>query len=360
MAETVLVAMSGGVDSSVTAAVLKKRGFDCIGAMMKLRKDIDSGFGDKTCCSADDALDARNAANSLGINFYVLDFTKEFEENVIDRFVCAYEQGLTPNPCIDCNRFMKFDLLYRRGREIGCDYIATGHYARIEYSDEYKRWILKKAKDSTKDQSYVLYSLTQEQLSHTLFPLGDFSGKDEVRAFAEELGLLNAKKHDSQDICFVPDGDYAEFICKRTGKTYPRGDFVDINGNKIGEHLGHIRYTIGQRKGFGVGFGERMYVKAKDAERNTVTLSRDEALYSSSLIADDFNWILFSEPPREAVSVTARIRYHGKEAAAKAYADESGKVHVDFDQPQRAVTKGQAVVLYQGDIVVGGGRIDSV
>ena len=352
-----LIAMSGGVDSSVSAALMKQRGFDCIGVMMKLRDSNDGAVTEKSCCTADDAEDARSVAYSLGMNFYVFNFVKEFEKNVIDRFVGAYERGLTPNPCIDCNRYMKFELLYERGKALGCDYIVTGHYARIEYLEEYDRWVLKRARNTAKDQSYVLYSLTQEQLSHTIFPLGDFSGKDEVRAAAEKLGLLNAHKHDSQDICFVPDGDYAEFICQRTGKTYPHGDFVDINGNKIGEHSGIIRYTIGQRKGLGIGFGERMYVCSKDLEHNTVTLSREDKLFSTDIIAEDFNWILFSEPPKEPVLVTARTRYNGKEVPAKAWADETGTVHIKLEQPQRAVTKGQAVVLYQGDIVVGGGTI---
>ena len=357
--QTALIAMSGGVDSSVAAALMKQRGFDCIGVTMKLRSNDEPAYTEKSCCTAADAEDARSAAYSLGMKFYVFNFTQEFERNVIDRFVSAYEQGLTPNPCIDCNRYMKFELLYQRGRALGCDMIVTGHYARTEFDEKSGRWVLKKAKNLSKDQSYVLYSMSQEQLAHTVFPLGDFESKEEVRALAERLGLLNAHKHDSQDICFVPDGDYAEFICRRTGKTYPHGDFVDLQGNVIGEHSGIIRYTIGQRKGLGMGFGERMYVCGKDMERNTVTLSREEGLYSSRLTAADFNWILFSEPPIHPVEVTAKTRYNGREAPAVVWAEESGRVHVEFQQPQRAVTAGQAVVLYSGDIVVGGGTIVS-
>lgn len=357
---TALIAMSGGVDSSVAAALMAKRGYECIGVTMKLRSSGDSDSTEKSCCTASDAEDARNAAYSLGQKFYVFNFTQEFEREVIDRFVAAYESGLTPNPCIDCNRYMKFELLYQRGRTLGCDYIVTGHYARTEYLPEYGRWVLKKAKNAAKDQSYVLYSLTQEQLSHTIFPLGDFASKDEVRALAEKLGLLNAHKHDSQDICFIPDGDYAEFIRRRTGKEFPHGDFLDKSGNVIGEHSGAIRYTIGQRKGLGVGFGERMYVCAKDMEHNTVTLAREAELYSVRLVADDFNWILYEESPKTPIEVTARTRYNGKEAAATVWADDAGKVHVEFCSPQRAVTAGQAVVLYKGDIVVGGGTIETV
>ena len=357
--QTALIAMSGGVDSSVAAALMKRRGYDCIGVTMKLRSGSDCGCTEKSCCTADDAEDARNAAYSMGMKFYVFNFVQEFEREVIDRFIAAYEHGLTPNPCIDCNRYMKFQLLYERGRTLGCDYIVTGHYARTEYLEEYGRWVLKKAVNAAKDQSYVLYSMAQEQLSHTIFPLGDFASKDEVRSYAEQLGLLNAHKHDSQDICFVPDGDYAGFIRQRTGREYPSGDFVDVNGGVIGRHRGLINYTIGQRKGLGVGFGERMYVCAKDIDRNTVTLSREEGLYSSELIAGDFNWILFAEPPKEPIRLSARTRYNGMEAPATVWAESSGTVHVEFDSPQRAVTAGQAVVLYRDDIVVGGGTIIS-
>lgn len=354
---TALIAMSGGVDSSVAAAIMTERGYDCVGVTMKLRSGGDSACTEKSCCTADDAEDARSVAYSMGMKFYVFNFTREFDREVIDRFVTAYERGLTPNPCIDCNRYMKFELLYQRGRALGCDYIVTGHYARTEYLPEYGRWVLKKAVNAAKDQSYVLYSMTQEQLSHTNFPLGDFSCKDEVRAAAERLGLLNAHKHDSQDICFIPDGDYTEFIRMRTGRTFPRGAFLDVDGNVIGEHRGAIRYTIGQRKGLGMGFGERMYVCGKDMERNTVTLSREDRLYSTRLTAGDFNWILWENPPEKPVRLTARTRYNGREAAASVWAEENGVVHAEFEQPQRAVTPGQAVVLYKGDIVVGGGTI---
>ena len=354
---TALIAMSGGVDSSVAAALMVQRGYDCIGVTMKLRSNDDCACTEKSCCTASDAEDARSVAYSMGMKFYVFNFTQEFEQEVIGRFISAYEHGLTPNPCIDCNRYMKFELLYKRGRALGCEFIVTGHYARTGFLPEYGRWVLKKAKNAAKDQSYVLYSMSQDQLAHTIFPLGEFASKDDVRALADKLGLLNAHKHDSQDICFIPDGDYAEFIRMRTGRSFPHGDFLDVNGNVIGEHSGAIKYTIGQRKGLGVGFGERMYVCAKDMERNTVTLSREEGLYSSRLTAVDFNWILWETPPRELVKLTARTRYNAREASAQVWSEENGTVHVEFDQPQRAVTAGQAVVLYYGDIVAGGGTI---
>lgn len=360
MEKKAIIAMSGGVDSSVAAYLMKKDGFDCIGVTMKLFTNDEIGVSrEHTCCSLDDVEDARNVAHKLDMPYYVFNFADKFETDVIDRFVCAYEHGCTPNPCIDCNRFLKFDKLYHRAQELGCDYVVTGHYARIEQDEKTGRFLLKKGLDPTKDQGYVLYAMTQEQLAHTIFPLGDFSSKEEVRALAEKLGLLNAHKHDSQDICFVPDGDYAGFITRRTGKSYPHGDFLDVEGNVIGEHSGLIRYTIGQRKGLGVGFGERMYVCGKDVERNTVTLSREEGLYSNRLTARDFNWITFAEPPSSPVEVTAKTRYNGREAPAVVWAESSGLVHVEFMQPQRAVTAGQAVVLYSGDTVVGGGTIVS-
>ena len=353
--EKVLVAMSGGVDSSVAAKLLTDAGYDCVGCMMKLYDNEDAGIPKgHTCCSLDDAEDARSVARRLGFPFYVFNLKDKFAACVIDRFVDAYEHGVTPNPCIDCNRYLKFDKLFERADILGCRYIATGHYARVERAGE--NYVLKKALDETKDQSYVLYDLTQEKLARVKFPLGTFR-KTDAREIAAEAGLCNARKHDSQDICFVPDGDYAEFIRMRTGKTYPHGAFLDTDGNVIGEHSGIIRYTIGQRKGLGVGFGERMYVCSKDMQNNTVTLSREDGLYSSRLTAGDFNWILWENAPSEPVEVSARTRYNGREAEATVWADPDGTVHVEFRKPQRAVTAGQAVVLYLGDIVVGGGTI---
>lgn len=352
-----LIAMSGGVDSSVAAALMKQAGYECIGVTMKLHGEDGEPCGERSCCTASDAEDARGVCFKLGMKYYVFNFTGDFEKEVVDRFVNAYENGCTPNPCIDCNRYMKFERLFRRGQELGCDYIVTGHYARVEYDEERGRWMLKKSLNTAKDQSYVLYSLTQEQLAHVKFPLGKFTDKEQVRALAAELDLVNADKKDSQDICFVPDGDYVGFIERHTGKTYPEGDFIGLNGEIYGKHKGIIGYTIGQRKGLGLSFPQPMYVVAKNLAENTVTLAPESELYRTTLTARDFNWISLEKPPREPVRVTARTRYHAKEAAAAAWAEEDGTVVVQFDEPQRAIASGQAVVLYDGDVVVGGGTI---
>ena len=353
MRNKAIIAMSGGVDSSVAAFLMKEKGFDCIGATMKLYDNEEIGISrEKTCCSLDDIEDARAVARRLSMLYYVFNFKDEFEKKVIDKFISTYENGGTPNPCIDCNRYLKFEKLFQRMNELDFDYVVTGHYARIEEKDGW--FYLKKAVDNTKDQSYVLYSLTQYQLSHIMLPLGEYT-KAEIRDIAEAQGFLNARKKDSQDICFVPDGDYASFIEKYTGKTYPQGDFVDINGKPIGTHQGIIRYTNGQRKGLGVAFGQPMYVAGKDIEKNTVTLCTNDELFSSELTAVDFNWII-PNPSRE-IKCSARVRYNMKEQPATAYILENGNVKVIFNQPQRAITKGQAVVLYDGDSVLGGGTI---
>ena len=347
-----IIAMSGGVDSSVAAYFMKEKGYECIGATMKLYDNEDIGIStEKTCCSLSDIEDARAVARRLGMPYYVFNFKDEFEEKVIDKFIKTYEAGATPNPCIDCNRYLKFEKLMQRMRELEYDYVVTGHYADIEEIDG--RFYLKKGRDLSKDQSYVLYSLTQEQLSHTLFPLGRYS-KEEIRAIAEKEGFLNAKKHDSQDICFVPDGDYAAFIEKHLNKTYPKGDFVDKKGNVLGTHNGIIRYTIGQRKGLGIAFGEPVYVCKKDIDNNRVVLGSNEDLMSTELEAVDFNWIF--KKPQERIKCKAKTRYNMKEQPCEAWC-EGDSVFVRFFSPQRAVTSGQAVVLYSGEFVVGGGTI---
>lgn len=354
-----IIAMSGGVDSSVAALLTKESGDQCIGATMKLFHNEDVGIKrEKTCCSLDDVEDARSVCYRMGIKYYVFNFSERFKEDVMDRFVDAYEHGCTPNPCIDCNRYLKFDKMFQRMRELEYDYIVTGHYARVEYDEEKGRYLLKKAVDDTKDQSYVLYMLTQEQLAHISLPLGGLR-KTEVREIAEENGFVNARKHDSQDICFVPDGDYAKFIEKYTGKKTPEGDFVDKEGNYIGRHKGIIHYTIGQRRGLGIPAASRLYVCEISPKTNTVVLGDNADLFSSELEADSVNLISvdnLSEPKR----VTAKIRYRHKEQPATAWQTPDGILHVKFDEPQRAITKGQAVVMYDGDEVVGGGVINKI
>lgn len=349
-----LIAMSGGVDSSVAAYLMKQRGFDCIGVTMKLFSNEEIGCSRaKTCCSLEDVEDARSVAYRLGIPYYVFNFTEDFGRQVIDRFVAAYENGATPNPCIDCNRYLKFERLYRRAAELGCDRVATGHYARIEKQGD--RYLLKKASDESKDQSYVLYAMTQEQLAHTAFPCGALN-KTQTRQIAEEQGFLNAEKPDSQDICFVPDGDYAAFIRRYTGKSYPDGPFVTTRGEIIGRHRGIIHYTVGQRKGLGVSSDRPLYVQNIDAAKNTVVLGEDRELFGTELNAGNFNWIAFETPP-DVLRAKAKIRYRHQEQWATVEVTGKNKVHLVFDAPQRAVTRGQAVVLYDGDTVLGGGEI---
>lgn len=348
-----IVAMSGGVDSSVAALFMKEQGYECIGATMKLYDNEDIGIDrEKTCCSLDDIEDARAVAYKLGMPYYVFNFKDEFEHKVIDKFISTYEAGGTPNPCIDCNRYLKFEKLMKRMEELQYDCVVTGHYADIEYVNG--RYMLKKGKDLSKDQSYVLYSLTQYQLEHTVFPLGKYS-KDEIREVAEKNGFINAKKRDSQDICFVPDGDYSKFIEQYMGKIYPSGNFVDKQGNILGKHNGLIRYTIGQRKGLNIALGHPVYVISKDIESNTVVLGSNDDLNKKSLVARDFNWI--AQKPDEKISCCAKTRYNMREVPCVAYCNDD-KVIVEFDEPVRAITPGQAVVLYDGDYVLGGGTIE--
>lgn len=359
-----MIAMSGGVDSSVAAFLMKQQGYDCMGVMMKLYTSETINVSCTTgvaapransCCTLDDAEDARSVAFALGMPFQVFNFSDRFKECVINRFVDAYKHGATPNPCIDCNRFLKFDKLFLRAKELDYSYVVTGHYARIEYDEARCRFLLKRALDPAKDQSYVLYSLTQEQLAHVQFPLGGME-KNETRRIAEENGFINAHKHDSQDICFVQNGSYADFIEQYTGQKFPPGDFVDLEGHVLGQHKGVIRYTIGQRKGLGLALPAPLYVTALDLENNRVILGPHEALFSDTLDAKDINLISVPHIDGE-LRVQAKVRYRQPAQWATVTQPDADTLHVVFDEPQRAITKGQAVVLYDGDVVVGGGTI---
>ena len=355
MNKKALVAMSGGVDSSVTALLMKQNGYDCMGVTMKLFSNEEVNIRDNTCCSLDDVEDVRSVAHTLGMPYHVFNFSDKFAQCVIEKFIDAYENGRTPNPCIDCNRYLKFDKLYQRAKELGYDYIATGHYARVEFSEEHGRFLLKKAVDPGKDQSYVLYSLTGEQLSHTVFPLGTLT-KNEVREIAEKHGFVNARKHDSQDICFVTSGKYSDFIEGYTGRTYPEGNFVDKDGNILGRHKGIIRYTVGQRKGLGLALPHPMYVIKVDTLSNTVVLGENEDLFSKTVTADNIN-LISVDNIYKPMRVKAKVRYSQPEQWATAVQTDENTITLEFDEPQRAITQGQALVLYDGDIVVGGGTI---
>jgi len=346
---SVLIGMSGGVDSSVAALLLQQSGYDCIGCTMRLYC---------TPGGEDSTRDAGAVARKMNIPFHVFDFQEDFHSRVIGDFIRCYEGGVTPNPCIRCNRFLKFGVMLEKALELGCSHIATGHYAQIRRDPDTGRYLLYKAADRAKDQTYFLYSLTQHQLKHTLFPLGCLT-KGEAREIAEAQGFLNARKRDSQDICFVPDGDYFAFMQRHTGKTYPAGDYLDLSGKVVGRHKSAVAYTLGQRKGLNLAMGQPVYVCGKDMGANTVTVGPDIALYATTLLAKDWNWLPFpalTEPMR----VMAKARSRHTEQPATVYPGENGIARVVFDTPQRAITPGQAIVLYDGDMVVGSGTITEV
>ena len=349
-----LIGMSGGVDSSVAAFLTLRDGFDCIGATMRLYDNVTDETVN-SCCTLEDVEDARSVARRLGMPHYTFNFKEAFDRQVIAKFVSYYECGMTPNPCVDCNKHLKFDALLRRAQELGCDYVVSGHYAQIRQDPATGRYLLYKAADSAKDQTYFLACLDQHQLAHIRFPLGGLT-KAEVRQIAEANGFVNARKRDSQDICFVPDGDYVAFMERYTGRQYPEGDYLDLNGNVVGRHKGAVCYTLGQRKGLGIAMGAPVYVCAKDMAKNTVTVGPHEALFSNALRAKDWNWYPF-DVLTEPIQVTVKTRHSQHEQSGTVYPEENGFARVEFDTPQRAVTPGQAVVLYQGDLVIGGGTI---
>lgn len=361
-----LIAMSGGVDSSVAALLMQQKGYECVGATMKLFENEQAGVKrEKTCCSLDDVEDARSVAYRLHMPYYVFNFTANFEKEVMDRFVHAYENGWTPNPCIDCNRYLKFEKLYLRMQEMQMDTIVTGHYARVAYDETSGRYLLKKGLDGSKDQSYVLYNLTQEQLAHTQFPVGELS-KHRVREIAEEHGFLNADKPDSQDICFVPDGDYAAFLERYTGQPMQPGNFVDEQGHVIGRHKGAARYTIGQRKGLGIGGRrESLFILATDVEQNVIYVGEGDAhpgLWRPALhiAPGDVHWVnpARAMAPGESRRFRVRIRYRQPLQEAWLFMRGNG-VYLLFDTPQRGITPGQFAAWYDGDELVGSGVIEA-
>lgn len=348
MTDHALIAMSGGVDSSVAAWLTIQEGLTCQGAIMHL---LPGDFSQSIA-------DARQVALLLNMPFHVFDMQQAFRQKVMDYFTDCYESGGTPNPCIVCNKEMKFGLFLQKALDLGCNYVVTGHYARITRDPESDRYLLQKAVNHAKDQSYFLYGLTQQQLAHCRFPLGTYT-KDQIRSIAQEQGFFNAHKRDSQDVCFIPEGDYTAFLRQYTGKKYPQGDFLDPEGKIVGTHKGAVCYTLGQRKGLGLAMGEPVYVCGKDMQANTVTVGPEEVLFRTSLLANDANWISI-DSLTAPMKVTAKARSRHIEQGATVYPEENGTFRVVFDEPQRALTPGQAVVLYQGDIVVGGGTIQEV
>ena len=355
----ILVAMSGGVDSSVTAALLREQGHEVIGISMqvwdyaKFTAPEGEEFG--SCCSLDDIHDARRIAEQLGIPFYVVNFEEEFQERVIDDFVDAYFRGRTPNPCVRCNQLIKFDLLLKKARELGADYLATGHYARVVPGDD-GIFRLCKGLDPRKDQSYFLFTLTQEQLAMTLFPLGGLT-KTEVRELATRYGLRVAQKKESQEICFIPDDNYVRFLEEERGTGRLAGNIVGTDGMVLGRHNGTYRYTVGQRRGLGIAHTEPLYVVRLDAGRHEVVVGTERELYSAGLLANDVNWIV--PAPGVPLEASCKIRYRHQPVPCRIEPLPEGRVRVRFETPEKAVTPGQAVVFYDGDCVLGGGWIEA-
>ena len=356
MAKKVVIGMSGGVDSSVAAYLLKKQGYDVVGVTMQIWQDEEIAVQEENggCCGLSAVDDARRVAQKLDIPYYVMNFKKEFKENVIDYFIQEYLEARTPNPCIACNRYVKWEALLKRSLEIGADYIATGHYARIKKLPN-GRFTLQQSAALAKDQTYALYNLTQEQLSHTLMPAGEYT-KEEIRKIAEEAGIPVANKPDSQEICFVQDNDYAKYIENMTGQKLPEGNFVDLEGNVLGKHKGIIHYTIGQRKGLGLAMGRPVFVVDIRKDTNEVVIGDNADVFAKGLIADKVNFM--SIPSLEGeMRVRAKVRYNHRGADCTIRMIGEDKMECIFDEPQRAITPGQAVVFYEEDYVVGGACI---
>lgn len=353
----VVIGMSGGVDSSVGAYLLKEQGYDVVGVTMQIWQDEDNVVQEEHggCCGLSAVEDARRVAWELQIPYYVMNFKREFKDHVIDYFVDEYIRGRTPNPCIACNRYVKWESLLKRSLDIGAEYIATGHYARIEQLPG-GRYTLRKSVTAAKDQTYALYNLTQYQLSHTLMPVGAYT-KEEIRAIADRIHLGVAGKPDSQEICFIPDHDYAKFIKENAGTSLPEGNFVDLDGNVLGRHQGITHYTIGQRKGLNLSMKRPVFVVEIRPETNEVVIGDTQDVFSDTLRCDHINWMAIDGLHGEQMQVSAKIRYSHKGAPCIIREVEDGLVECKFEEPQRAITPGQAVVFYDGDYVVGGGII---
>ena len=344
----VLLGMSGGVDSSVSALLLKEKGYDVVGATLEL-------FAGSSCCNINTYIDAKNVCNQIGIPHFTFNYKDEFKKYVIDDFINCYANCKTPNPCIECNKYMKFGIMYEKAKEMGCEYIATGHYAKTEYSEKYGKWVLKKSNAGKKDQSYVLWNIPKDLIEHVVFPLGDFESKDEIRKIASEHNLKVANKPDSEDICFIPDGNYKKFLENNSEIKPKKGNIVNLKGEILGKHTGLYNYTIGQRKGLGISNPVPLFVLGFNPLKNEVIVGEESELYKKEILVTDINLLLVDEIP-ELLDVTVKTRYSSKEAKAKIIQDGKN-IKVIFDEPQKAITPGQSAVFYIDDIVLGGGKI---